>query len=60
MPRKVFNINSQFSLKFLLLIISKSKLWIKSQIFFGMKQDLKKLNSEGFFFPTTTTQNHAS
>lgn len=60
MPRKAFNINSKFSLKFLLPIISKSKVWIKSQIFFGMKQDLKKLHCEGFLFPTTTTQNHAS
>lgn len=46
MSRKAFNINSKFSLKFLLLIISKSKLWIKPQIFFGMRQDLKKLHFE--------------
>ena len=45
MPRKAFNINNKFSLKFVLLIISNSNLWIKPQIFFVMKQDLKKLHS---------------
>lgn len=44
MQRKAFNINNKFSLTFLLLIISKSNLWMKPQIFFGMRQELKNIS----------------